>query len=163
MREDCPGAVKYPWPPKRTSPGLVIGGYRWNPPPPPLLPHLDSRRDRPGLNNSSARIMDRTGAPARTRPPEPRRSRHCPSGDRERGTPGSELCPGAGLAARRLSRLSRSARSRFSSLPGRRRLRFESSLRRNEKKLARLRGLEPRARCLEGSCSIHLSYRRARR
>ena len=28
-------------------------------------------------------------------------------------------------------------------------------------RLARLRGLEPRTRCLEGSCSIRLSYRRA--
>ena len=26
--------------------------------------------------------------------------------------------------------------------------------------LARLKGLEPLAHCLEGSCSIHLSYRR---
>ncbi len=27
-------------------------------------------------------------------------------------------------------------------------------------KVARLKGLEPLAHCLEGSCSIHLSYRR---
>ena len=27
-------------------------------------------------------------------------------------------------------------------------------------RLARLKGLEPLAHCLEGSCSIHLSYRR---
>ena len=27
-------------------------------------------------------------------------------------------------------------------------------------KLARLKGLEPLTHCLEGSCSIHLSYRR---
>ena len=26
--------------------------------------------------------------------------------------------------------------------------------------MARLKGLEPMAHCLEGSCSIHLSYRR---
>ena len=29
-----------------------------------------------------------------------------------------------------------------------------------EGKLARLKGLEPLTHCLEGSCSIHLSYRR---
>ena len=28
------------------------------------------------------------------------------------------------------------------------------------KKVARLKGLEPLTHCLEGSCSIHLSYRR---
>ena len=27
-------------------------------------------------------------------------------------------------------------------------------------KMARLKGLEPLTHCLEGSCSIHLSYRR---
>ena len=30
----------------------------------------------------------------------------------------------------------------------------------SRKKEARLEGLEPPTRCLEGSCSIHLSYRR---
>ena len=28
------------------------------------------------------------------------------------------------------------------------------------RKMARLKGLEPLTHCLEGSCSIHLSYRR---
>ncbi len=28
------------------------------------------------------------------------------------------------------------------------------------KEMARLKGLEPLTHCLEGSCSIHLSYRR---
>ena len=52
--------------------------------------------------------------------------------------------------------------ARLSSLSARRRTRFESSMKRiYRKKLARLRGFEPLARCLEGSCSIHLSYRRA--
>ena len=31
---------------------------------------------------------------------------------------------------------------------------------RSQKGLARLKGLEPLTHCLEGSCSIHLSYRR---
>jgi hypothetical protein len=30
----------------------------------------------------------------------------------------------------------------------------------NRDKMARLEGLEPPTRCLEGSCSVHLSYRR---
>ena len=30
----------------------------------------------------------------------------------------------------------------------------------NRYKMARLKGLEPLTHCLEGSCSIHLSYRR---
>ena len=34
------------------------------------------------------------------------------------------------------------------------------SLLTHHKEVARLKGLEPLTHCLEGSCSIHLSYRR---
>ena len=39
-------------------------------------------------------------------------------------------------------------------------LRALNDMRRSGKNLARLKGLEPLTHCLEGSCSIHLSYRR---
>ena len=39
-------------------------------------------------------------------------------------------------------------------------LNYTHHMEKPNRKMARLKGLEPLTHCLEGSCSIHLSYRR---